>query len=109
MSSLSNFLDFGIGNAIFVGEYKNIITIMNPHQSNSISTIWINDHLLEPDLFALVVNASHQDFPEVVATSKNQDELIRQAALYDFPIYCSCAIYNYDREKLWDANLPSTL
>ena len=82
---------------------------MNDTKNVSLSDIWINDHLLEPDLFALVVNAPHQDFPEVVAASKDQDELIKQAALYEFPIYCSCAIYNYDREKLWDANLPSTL
>ena len=75
----------------------------------SISSIWINDHLMQPDLLALVVNSPWQDFPEVVATGKTIDELTEKATLYEFPIYCSCAIYNYDREELWNAKLPSTL
>lgn len=89
-------------------EYKNN-TIMNDTKNVSLSGIWENADILLPGFLGLVVNSPFQDFPSVEITAKTQAELEEKAKRYPFPRYSSVAIYNYEREKVWDAALPSTL
>jgi hypothetical protein len=91
-----------------VDEYKNN-TIMNDTKNVSLSGIWENADILLPGFLGLVVNSPFQDFPSVEITAKTQAELEEKAKRYPFPRYSSVAIYNYEREKVWDAALPSTL